>query len=95
VSKVRAFQNKSEPELPIGNTIPICTKRKSIRITLDDLDNPDSKSDNYIPNSKSDRDSSLCDGLKEVGFTKSMAKMASTRWEENDGSSAPKAIYAW
>ena len=51
VSKVRAFQNKSDPELPIWNTIPICTKRGSVRMTLADLDNPESKSDNYVPNS--------------------------------------------
>jgi len=56
---------ETESECPSKGTFYICKKRGSIRIMLEDWENPDSDSEGNMPKSGRNRDSdgSLCDGL--------------------------------
>jgi hypothetical protein len=60
-------EKEMEPEYPSKSALFIHKKRGSIRMTMDNLENQDSNSDDYMPKSDSNSDGSLPDSLAEVG----------------------------
>ncbi len=51
-----------------------CFTPPPISLTIEELENYDSEADNYVTEEFSESETSLCEGLREVGFRKAMAR---------------------